>query len=25
VLLGKTWWYDARYYMQGDDREHALA
>ena len=23
VLLGKTWWYDARYYMQGDDREHA--
>ena len=25
VLLVKTWWYDARYYMQGDDREHALA
>ena len=25
VLLGKTWWYDARYYVQGDDREHALA
>ena len=25
VLLGKTWWYDARYYAQGDDREHALA
>jgi adenylate cyclase len=25
VLLAKTWWYDARYYMQGDDREHALA
>jgi adenylate cyclase len=25
VLLCKTWWYDARYYMQGGDREHALA
>ncbi len=25
VLLGKTWWYDARFYAQGDDREHALA
>jgi len=25
VLLSKTWWFDARYYMQGDDREHALA
>ena len=25
VLLSKTWWYDARFYMQGDDREHALA
>jgi adenylate cyclase len=25
VLLVKTWWYDARYYMQGDDRERALA
>ena len=25
VLLGKTWWYDARFYTQGDDREHALA
>lgn len=25
VLLVKTWWYDARYYMQGDDREHAMA
>ena len=25
VLMVKTWWYDARYYMQGDDREHALA
>ena len=25
VLLVKTWWYDARYYMQGDDRDHALA
>ena len=25
VLLVKTWWYDARFYMQGDDREHALA
>jgi len=25
VLLAKTWWYDARYYMQGGDREHALA
>lgn len=25
VLLVKTWWYDARYYMQGGDREHALA
>ena len=25
VLLVKTWWYDARYYMQGEDRERALA
>lgn len=25
VLLSKTWWYDARFYMQRDDREHALA
>lgn len=25
VLLVKTWWYDARYFMKGDDREHALA
>ena len=25
VLLGKTLWYDARYYAQGDDREQALA
>jgi adenylate cyclase len=25
VLLAKTWWYDARFYMQGEDREHALA
>jgi adenylate cyclase len=25
VLLVKTWWYDARYYMQGDDREYALS
>jgi adenylate cyclase len=24
VLLGKTWWYDARYYAKGEDREHAL-
>jgi adenylate cyclase len=25
MLLGRTWWYDARYYAQGEDREHALA
>lgn len=25
VLLGKTLWYDARYYAEGDDRERALA
>jgi TolB-like protein len=24
VSLAKTWWYDARFFMQGDDREHAL-
>jgi adenylate cyclase len=24
MLLTKTWWYDARYYLQGADREHAL-
>ena len=25
VLLVKTWWYDARYYMLGEDRDDALA
>lgn len=25
VMLGKTWWYDARFFTQGDDREHAIA
>ncbi len=25
VLLGKTWWYDARFFTQGDDRAHAIA
>lgn len=25
VMLGKTWWYDARFFTQGDDRAHAIA
>lgn len=25
VMLGKTWWYDARFYTSGDNRLHAIA
>lgn len=25
ILLSKTWWYDARYYAEGKDWDHALA
>ena len=25
VMLGHTWWYDARFFTQGEDRAHAIA